>query len=153
LVRYANEHGDPRGRPYFSVDGRRPVTRDEWAALRDAWRHQHALTNVWAHPPLAGVERYRGNGKRSAPRVHRPGKQATVHLNQKPLEFMRRIPRAGTRKGDVVWEPFGGLCSAAVAAASMRRVPYAAECVDEFHAVAARRLEEVLAARFQGPSK
>src|SRR5262249_53244285 len=109
LVRYANEHGDPRGRPYFSVDGRRPVTRDEWAALRDAWRHQHALTNVWAHPPLAGVERYRGNGKRSAPRVYRPGKQATVHLNQKPLEFMRRILRACTRKGDVVWEPFGGL--------------------------------------------
>ena len=53
---------------------------------------------------------------RSAPRVHRPGPNAATHLNQKPLEFMRRIVTASTVTGDVVWEPFGGLCSAVVAA-------------------------------------
>lgn len=144
LVAYANEHGDPAGRPYFSVDGRRPVTAKEWGALRDVWRHQHGLTNVWGHPPLNGTERYRGNGKRSAPRVHNPGKNATVHLNQKPVEFMRRIISACTGRGDALWEPFGGLCSAAVAAIALDRAPYAAEPVDDFYALAVERLSDAL---------
>src|SRR5207244_3139816 len=112
LVAFANWHGRPEGRPYFSIDGINPVTAEEWATLRDKWTHQHGLTNVWSHPPLNGDERYRGNGKRSAPRVHNPGKQSAVHLNQKPLEFMRRIVTASTQPGDVLWEPFGGLCTA-----------------------------------------
>jgi site-specific DNA-methyltransferase (adenine-specific) len=68
LVEYANEHGDPNRRPYYSLDGDAPVTREQWAALRHPWTHQHAVTNVWSHPPLAGTERFKGNGKRSAPR-------------------------------------------------------------------------------------
>lgn len=143
LVEYANRHGSPAGRPYFSIDGISPVTRDEWSALRDKWNHQHGITNVWSHPPLNGDERYRGNGKRSAPRIHNPGKHATVHLNQKPLEFMRRIVTASTQCADVVWEPFGGLCSATVAAISMGRDAYAAEPVDEFYSLALQRVSGV----------
>jgi site-specific DNA-methyltransferase (adenine-specific) len=142
LVAYANEHGAPRGRPYYSLDGMRPVMAEEWGRLRDIWTHQHAVTNVWAHPPLNGAERYRGNGKRSAPRVHNPGKNATLHLNQKPLEFMRRIVTACTQPGDVVWEPFGGLCSGAVAAIELGREPFAAEVVPDFRSEAAQRLME-----------
>jgi DNA modification methylase len=37
-------------------------------------------------------------------------------VSQKPLEFMRRIVNAITEPDDVVWEPFGGLASAAVGA-------------------------------------
>ena len=140
LVRYANRHGRKSGRPYFSIDGRSPVTEAEWAALRHVWTHQHGITNVWSHPPLHGEERYKGNGKRSAPRVYNPGRNATVHLNQKPLEFMRRILLACTSQGDVVWEPFGGLCSASVAAAELRREPYAAEPISDFHDLAIERL-------------
>jgi site-specific DNA-methyltransferase (adenine-specific) len=44
----------------------------------------------------------------------------------------------------VVWEPFGGLCSAAVAAIATGRTPYAAEPDDDFHALAARRLRDAL---------
>ncbi|TAM74591.1 site-specific DNA-methyltransferase [bacterium] len=142
LVAYANKHGDLRGRPYFSLDGKRPVTTTEWAALRHPWAHEHAVTNVWSHPPLNGEERYKGNGHRSAPRVHRPGKNATVHLNQKPLAFMRRILTASTRLSDVVWEPFGGLCSASVAAIELGRRPFAAEKYQVFHEHARQRLEE-----------
>ncbi|MDE0170538.1 MAG: hypothetical protein OXS29_13690 [bacterium] len=91
LVRYANEHGRPDGVPYYSIDGVAPVTSTKWAGLRDQWSHTHGITNVWSAPPLHGNERYKGNGVRSAPRVHRPGPNAAVHLNQKPLEFMRRI--------------------------------------------------------------
>lgn len=144
LVDYAQEHGDPAGRPYFSLDGKRPVTMKLWRSLRHPWTHQHAVTNVWALPPLNGKERYRGNGERSAPRVHKPGKNATDHLNQKPLEFMRRIVTACTEKGDVVWEPFGGLCSAAVAAVELDRDPYAAELVDGHVQTARERLGEAL---------
>lgn len=140
LVRYANKHGRKSGRPYFSIDGRSPVTEAEWAALRHVWTHQHGITNVWSHPPLHGEERYKGNGKRSAPRVYNPGRNATVHLNQKPLEFMRRILLACTGQGDVVWEPFGGLCSASVAAAELGREPYAAEPISDFHDLAIERL-------------
>jgi site-specific DNA-methyltransferase (adenine-specific) len=141
LVEYANEHGDPNGRPYYSLDGGAvPVTREQWAALRHPWTHQHALTNVWAHPPLAGLERLKGNRKRSAPRVHNPGKNATVHLNQKPLEFMRRIVIACTAERDVVWEPFGGLCSVSVAAIELDRRPFAAEPNAEFYALAQQRI-------------
>jgi DNA modification methylase len=100
------------------------------------------VTNVWSHPPLAGTERFKGNGKRSAPRIHNPGKNATVHLNQKPLEFMRRIVIACTAKHDVVWEPFGGLCSASVAAIELDRRPFAAEPNPDFFALAKQRIAD-----------
>lgn len=149
LVAYANEHGNPDGRPYFSLNGTRPVTGQEWAGLRSPWNHQHGLTNVWSHPPLNGTERYRGNGVRSAPRVHRPGRMATVHLNQKPLEFMRRMITASTDLGDVVWEPFGGLCSASVAAVETGRDWRAAELVDHFVELATARLKGVTPLTFE----
>ena len=142
LVAFANQHGRADGRPYFSIDGSRPITGVEWATFRDVWTHQHGLTNVWTHPPLNGNERYRGNGRRSAPRVHNPTQQSAVHLNQKPLEFMRRILIASTQPGDTVWEPFGGLCTAAVAAVELGRNAFAAEQVPAFYELAAERVAQ-----------
>jgi site-specific DNA-methyltransferase (adenine-specific) len=142
LVACANERGRPAGRPYYSLDGECPVSGREWARLRHAWTHQHGVTNVWAHPPLTGVERFRSDGRRSAPRVYRPGPQASLHLNQKPLAFMERILAAATLEGDVVWEPFGGLCSAAVAAVASGRRACCAEIDAAFAAIAAERLAE-----------
>lgn len=142
LVAYANANGSPDGRPYYSVDGHRPVSNEEWAKLRHIWHHAHGITNVWTHPPLAGEERLRGNGRRAAPRVYRPGRLATVHLNQKPLVFMERILAAVTDPGDVVWEPFGGLCTAGVAALRLDRRPYCAESDPEFADLASKRLAD-----------
>ncbi len=142
LVAFANRHGDPHGAPYYSIDGASPLTAAEWSRMRDVWTHAHGLTNVWAQPALHGSERYKGNGVRSAPRVHNPGRQAAVHLNQKPIEFMRRIVAAATRPGDVVWEPFGGLCSASAAAVTLGRRAYAAEQVEHFADIAEQRLAE-----------
>lgn len=147
LVAYANKHGNKTGRPYFSLDGHRPVTEAEWAALRHPWTHQHGLTNIWSHPPLHGEERFRGNGKRVAPRVYNPGKNAAAHLNQKPLEFMRRVLTAATVEGSVVWEPFGGLCSASVAAVELGREPFAAEMITDFRDLAEQRLRRAMADR------
>ncbi len=144
LVWYANEHGIADGAPYYSLDGVSPITADEWAGLRDMWHHTHGLTNVWSAPPLNGQERYKGNGVRSAPRVHKPGPNAAVHLNQKPLEFMRRIINAATEPGDAVWEPFGGLCSAVVAAVEAGRRGFAAETVEHFADLAIERIESAV---------
>ncbi len=145
LVVYANRHGDQQGAPYYSVDGATPLTAFEWSRLRDVWTHAHGLTNVWSQPALHSNERFKGNGIRSAPRVHNPGRNAAIHLNQKPIEFMRRIIMAATRPGDVVWEPFGGLCSAAAAAIESGRHSFAAEQVDHFADVAEQRLLEASA--------
>ena len=143
LAAYANRHGDPKGRPYYSLDGETPVTSAGWAALRHPWHHEHGLTNVWSHPPLNGSERYRGNGRRAAPRVYNPGKNAAAHLNQKPLDFMRRIIRAASNPGDTIREPFGGLCTASVAAAEMGRHAFAAEPDSYFAEMATLRLERI----------
>ena len=140
MARYANAHGRPADRPYFSLDGCSAVTGDEWAALRYRWNFEHGLTNVWNHPPVNGDERYRGNSGRAAPRVSNPGSNAAAHLNQKPIELMKRIIEACTSKGDVVWEPFGGLCTASAAAVELGRRAFAAEIVDSFAEIAASRL-------------
>lgn len=99
IAAYANRHGRPAARPYFSLDGMRPVSAAEWAQLRSVWHHRHGLTNVWQQPPIGGEERLRGTGIRSAPRVHRPTVKAAAHLNQKPFEFMRRILHRSSRRG------------------------------------------------------
>jgi hypothetical protein len=145
LVTFANEHGRAGGRPYYSLDGLRPVTGDEWARLRYKWNHKHGITNVWQCPPLHSGERIRGTGVRSAPRVYRPTSQSAAHLNQKPLELMTRIIEASTDCGDIVWEPFGGMCSASAAAVALGRIPYAAEIDRAFYDLARDRLTECAA--------
>ena len=114
LAAYANEHGRESGWPYYSLDGQTAVTAKEWDSLRHKWRHAHGLTNVWQLAPLHGVERVKGTMRRAAPRVYNPGSLSAAHLNQKPLEFMRRILNAVTEPGDVVlgavWRPGLSLC-------------------------------------------
>ena len=140
LAAYANAHGRPSGWPYYSLDGERPVTAQEWDALRYRWRHAHGVTNVWSRPPLHDEERLKGTLRRAAPRVHNPTAASSAHLNQKPLEFMARLITAVTEPGDVVWEPFGGLCSASVAAVALGRRAFAAETDQGFADLAEQRL-------------
>jgi site-specific DNA-methyltransferase (adenine-specific) len=147
LARYANEHGQPTDRPYYSLDGIAFVTAAEWATLRYGCNHEHGLTNVWQLGALHGKERLKGNGKRAAPRVYKPSSGSASHLNQKPLEFMRRSITASTSPGDVVWEPFGGLCSASVAAVELGRTAFAAEPHDEFYGLACERLTNAARSR------
>lgn len=157
LVAYANEYGDPAGRPYFALDGAGPVTEADWAEVRGdvayswpgrvqrrryPWRHVHGVTNVWQHPPLHSSERVRGGGARSAPRAGRATARSATHLNQKPLALMRRSLRAVTTPDAVVWEPFGGLASGSVAALGLGCRTYAAELNPAFAQLAVSRLSE-----------
>jgi len=117
MAHYANEHGNPAGRPYFSIDGVSPMTAQDWEATRSTFNCPHGATNVWQRPALRGAERIKTDGN--------SGK--AVHLNQKPLDLMERIIQASTEAGGVVWEPFGGLFTGCVAARRLGRCSYGAE--------------------------
>ena len=134
MAQYANEHGDPAGRPYFSIDGKQPVTGRQWAKLRAKFACDVGVTNVWREPQVSGSERIQGarNGMKY--------KFSSLHGSQKPLKFIELTIRASTDQGDVVWEPFGGLCPGAVVSCHFRRRYYAAEIVPEFYAAAVERL-------------
>ena len=114
---YANTFGDPSGRPYFTADGQHALSMAEWAATRSRFNCPHGFTNVWERPAVRGAERIKTNGT--------TGK--AVHLNQKPLDLMTLIIEASTDVNGVMWEPFGGLFSASVAARRLRRRTCAAE--------------------------
>lgn len=89
---------------------------------------------------MNGSERFRGNDTCAAPRISNPGSNAAAHLNQKPIELMKRIIESCTSVGDVVWEPFGGLCTGVAAAVELGRRAFAAEMVDYYAELAAGRL-------------
>lgn len=133
LAAFANARGRPEGRPYFSVDGKRPLTGAEWAMLRAKFHCEVGVTNVWREPPVRGAEREKADAR-------------ALHGNQKPLKLLDRIIRASSDPGDVVWEPFGGLCSVAVAAWSAGRRCYSAEIAPRYHALAQDRLARCTAA-------
>ena len=66
-----------------------------------------------------------------------------MHLNQKPLKLMKLIIEDSSDAGDVIWELFGGLCSAAIATYQLGRRRYAAEIEREFFKTAIKRLKSV----------
>ncbi len=128
LARYANVHGKPAGRPYFSRDGFRPMTGEEWGRMRAKFKCDAGITNVWSEPAVRGIERLKASYQ-------------CMHMNQKPLRLLEMIIRASSEEGDVMWEPFGGLCSGSIAAHKLRRRSFAAECVEEFFQIAVKRLD------------
>ncbi|HUT60521.1 MAG TPA: DNA methyltransferase [Phycisphaerae bacterium] len=134
LSQYANEHGDPGGRPYFSIDGRTPIPGEQWARLRAKFTCDVGVTNVWREPQVSGAERIQGTRKGMQ------YKFSSLHGSQKPLKFIELMIRASTEPGDVVWEPFGGLCPGAIVCYHLRRRYYGAEVIPEFYAAAVERL-------------
>jgi len=132
MAEYCNRHGRPTDWPYFSLDGKNAVTEKAWARMRSKWNHSHGVTNVWQEPPVHGQERMRtGSGY--------------LHANQKPLSLMRRQIVACTDPGDVVWEPFGGLCSGAIAALQTARRAYSTEINPAYFRIAKDRLHAAAA--------
>ena len=130
LARYAKAHGRLTDRPYFSLDGTSELTADAWAGLRAKWNYEHGVMNVWREPALRGEERLKSSGGWKC-----------LHTNQKPLKLIERIVTASSDPGDTVWEPFGGLCSAAVASYRLGRNCYAAEISRDFYDLAVERIQ------------
>jgi hypothetical protein len=140
MARYVNAHGEPAGRPYFSVDGKAPITAEAWAKLRAKFHCPIGVTNVWSHPQVGGAERIAGE------RRAMQWKFRSLHGSQKPLKLVDIGIAASTDPGDVVWEPFGGLCPASICALESGRTCVSAEIIPEFYAAAKHRLESARAA-------
>jgi site-specific DNA-methyltransferase (adenine-specific) len=129
LVSYANQHGKPTRFPYFSLDGKSPVSAAQWARMRGKWNHIHGVTNVWSESAVRGSERLKTSQAKC------------LHANQKPLSLIEKIILASSDPEDVVWEPFGGLCSAAVASLRKNRRCYSAEYNPDYYQLAKERIE------------
>ena len=128
LASYAMAHGNSTARPYFSLDGQSPLTANAWARMRGKWNHRHGITNVWREPALRNGERLRDSESR------------ILHSNQKPLRLIERSILSSSDPNDVVWEPFGGTCTAAVAALRTDRRCFAAEVNPAIYEIARTRL-------------
>jgi DNA modification methylase len=128
LSEYANQHGDQAGKPYFAMHGK-IVTESEWKQLRAKFYLEPGITNVWSTPGVRGKERLKDGS-------------VVKHSCQKPLSLMERLIKASSDKGDIVWEPFGGLFTASIAASSLGRIPYAAEIDRKIYVVAKKRYDE-----------
>lgn len=129
MADWCTRHGAPTDWPYFSLDGINPPSAIAWNRMRATWNHTHGLTNVWQEPPVNGAERIKLSGS------------AVAHANQKPLRLMERQITASTDPGDVIWEPFGGLCSATVAALRLGRIAHSAEIQENFFKIAYDRVQ------------
>jgi site-specific DNA-methyltransferase (adenine-specific) len=129
LAFYARRYGKATEHPYFSLDGETQLTATAWNRMRAKWHHVHGITNVWSEPPVRGVERLKSAGAK------------IIHSNQKPLRLIDRAICASSDAGDVVWEPFGGLCSAAVASLRAGRRCYSAEIEPAVFSAATHRLQ------------
>lgn len=114
IATYANTHGNPEGRPYFSIDGHRPITHGEWQTYRAKFNCPLGLTNVWSEPQLNGKERLKRGTK-------------SIHYNQKPLKLIEATIEMCSDENDVVWDPFGGLFTTAIACYRKKRRCYTAE--------------------------
>ena len=127
LSAFANTYGSEKGKPYFSLDGKHPLTRDDWAKLRAKFHCENGVTNVWRESAVRGSERLKTRSK-------------CIHNNQKPLRLIELCLRASSDPGDVVWEPFGGLCSVGLAALRLGLTCFSAEIRREYFEIAHRRL-------------
>lgn len=138
MADWCTRHGRETDRPYFSLDGVHRPNAKAWDRMRAKWTHAHGLTNVWQEPAVHGQERIKLEGAE------------VLHANQKPLRLMERQILASTDEGDVVWEPFGGLFSASVAALRIGRIAHAAEMNDLFYRMGSKRVSSEWAAKKAG---
>ena len=74
------------------------------------------------------------------PTVPRSEKREGYHPTQKPLRLVRRALLASTREGELVFDPFSGSGTTAVAAKELNRAFVGAELEEEFAELAARRI-------------
>jgi site-specific DNA-methyltransferase (adenine-specific) len=114
IAAYANKYGREDGKPFFSLNGKEPLSKEEWEAMRSKFNCPIGVTNVWQVSQLRNGERIKIN-------------QKAVHLNQKPLLLIKRTIEMTSDVNDVVWDPFAGLFTTAVASYELDRICYCSE--------------------------
>lgn len=128
---FANKYGNEEGKPYYSSDGLKQMSSNDWEKMRAKFKCPHGYTNIWERNSLRGNERIK------APKTS----SKSAHLNQKPLDLMKLIIEATTDEEDVVWEPFGGLFSASLASNLLNRKAYACELDPDYFKLGVSRFK------------
>lgn len=131
IVNFANEHGDEKGKPYFSLDGKKPLSAVEWNQFKPIFNCPFGENNVWHVPQLRNSERIK-NGSKS------------LHLNQKPLSIIEMLVKSSSNEDAVVWDPFSGLATTAIACMETNRSCYTSEINPEYFEEAKNRIESSL---------
>ena len=134
IAAYANANGNTNGMPYFAKENGQQVSVEEWELMRAKFHCEVGVSNVWHLPAVRGQERIKKGS-------------SCLHMNQKPLTILEQLIRSSSDVGDVVWEPFGGLCSASVAAIRTGRIAYAAELNEKYCEAAKKRIEDEMYGR------
>ena len=116
--------------------GKTAISKEEWSRLRSKFYCPIGITNVWQVPQLRSGERLKIN-------------QKAIHLNQKPLLLIKRIIEMSSDVGDVVWDPFAGLCTSAVASLELERECFCAEVDPNIYQIAVNRVTQTLENGFQ----
>lgn len=129
IVKYANEYGNPLGRPYFSIDGVVPMTAAEWDLMRPVFHCPIGKTNIWSQPQLNGKERIMINGK-------------VAHKNQKPMNLISDLITMTTDEGDIIWDPFGGLATTNVCGLKLKRSVYSSEIDERMFEIGKNRIKK-----------
>lgn len=137
LVDFANRFGLEEGKPYFTIDGKKSITKNQWSRMRAKFYCPLGVTNVWQVPQLRNKERLKVE-------------QKAIHLNQKPLELIKRIIDITSDENDVIWDPFAGLGTTAVAAIELQRKCYCAEINEDVFLIAVNRSKQKLENGTQG---
>ncbi len=130
IANYANKYGNPEGKPYFAVNGK-VLDKVDWEKQKAKFYCPIGVTNVWDSPQLRNHERLKDGTK-------------AVHMNQKPLHLIKRIIEMSSDKKDVVWDPFAGLCTTAVACGQLERECFCSEVSESVYKVALQRVLEGL---------
>lgn len=133
LSEYANKWGKAEGKPFFSLDGASPLTEEQYAALfpikGKTWLDRAwPLMSTWNREPLRSPERCMDG-------TH------PVHPYQTPHDLLHVFLSRASAKGQVVWEPFGGLFSFSLLAEALGRVPYGSELSEAYLRAGLRRFQ------------
>ena len=104
------------------------MTKEDWEHMKPKFNCPFGVTNVWTTAQLRNSERIKKGLK-------------AVHLNQKPLELIGRIIEMSSDKNDVVWDPFGGLFTTAVACYNLQRSCFTSEITPEVFEEGKKRVE------------
>lgn len=116
-----------------------------------AWAHSHE-TLVWASKGRGARHTFNYDLVNSLdpasqvstvwriPTVPRREKLHGYHPTQKPLRLVRRALLASTAEGDLVFDPFSGSGTTAVAAKELDRFFVGAEMEEEYARLASRRI-------------
>lgn len=131
LVSFANQYGEPSGKPYFTIDGTHPLSGQDWQRFKAKFYCPLGLTNVWDEAQLNGKERIKIGTK-------------AAHYNQKPLKIIESLLLMSSDENDIVWDPFGGLFTTAIACLNRKRQSFSSEINLETYSLALCRVNGVI---------